>query len=324
MPANTHLEHPEDMVFHGEYISLLNFFYNLPSNQRVSVKWDGAPALVWGICPSSGRFFVGTKSVFNKRKIKINYNHYDIDNNHGDNPAVASILHVAFECLPVPGNGGYVQGDFIGFGDTDTFKPNTIEYRFENTIKQSIVVALHTRYMGAFVEPRAQFGISTNDVIWSDRRQDRCYLIDTAHASVDYKSVFGKMYRTQLAKFFASRAKFPAARATTQYLKTHVNKYIRQGIMPTATEMYDSLPDKYKSQVNVDLFRLFEVIYNLKNKVMKHIVVHNQAECYIDGQPTDHEGFVITSSGQTYKMVNRLEFSKANFTLDKNWTNEKV
>ena len=35
---------------------------------------------------------------------------------------------------------------------------------------------------------------------------------------------------------------------------------------------------------------------------------------------TDQEGFVaIDSSGTAVKLVDRLEFSKANFTTDKNW-----
>lgn len=321
MSANTHLEHPEDMVFHGEHMSLVDYFYDLPKGQRVSVKWDGAPALVWGKCPSSGRFFVGTKSVFNKRLIKINYNHYDIDKNHEGE--VANILHVAFECLPVPSS-GYLQGDFLGFGDTNIFRPNTIEYRFPDKIKQSVVVALHTRYEGGFQEPNVYYGINENDISWALRRVDRCYIVDTTTASVEYRDSIGRLMDTAKVRWFASRAKFPVARTTIQYLKTHVNKYIRQGILPTASEMYDSLPDKYKCQVNTDLFRLFYVIYNLKNKVLEQVVVYDQAECYIDGQPTDHEGFVIASSENTYKIVNRLEFSKANFTLDKNWTNEKV
>ena len=52
---------------------------------------DGAPAIVWGTNPETGKFFVGTKSVFNKVKIKINETHEDIDNNHTGN--VATILH---------------------------------------------------------------------------------------------------------------------------------------------------------------------------------------------------------------------------------------
>lgn len=321
MAGNTHLEHPEDMVFHGEGKSLVNFFYNLPRDQQVSVKWDGAPALVWGICPTSGRFFVGTKSVFNKRLVKVNYNHNDIDKNH-EGP-VATILHVAFECLPVPKT-GYLQGDFIGFGDTDTFRPNTIEYRFPQIIEQSMVIAVHTYYTGEFQNCTPTFGVRVPDIEFTDERTDRCYMVDTNHASIDHYDVLKQAIDSIKVKFFATRSKFPQSRATRQYLKTHVNKYIRRGFLPTATELYESLPDKYKCQVNVDIFRLYHVIYNLKMRAFGKVIVHNQAECYIDGQTTDHEGFVISSSDTTYKIVNRLEFSKANFTLDKNWTNEKV
>ena len=41
--------------------------------------------------PATGKFFVGTKSVFNKKKIKINDSHSDIDANHSGD--VADILH---------------------------------------------------------------------------------------------------------------------------------------------------------------------------------------------------------------------------------------
>ena len=34
----------------------------------MTVKWDGAPAIICGINPENGKFFVGTKSVFNKNQ----------------------------------------------------------------------------------------------------------------------------------------------------------------------------------------------------------------------------------------------------------------
>ena len=42
----------------------------------MSVKWDGAPAVVCGVNPDNGKFFVGTKSVFAKNA-KINYTKSD-------------------------------------------------------------------------------------------------------------------------------------------------------------------------------------------------------------------------------------------------------
>ena len=64
---NIHLQHPEDSILTGD-LSALNAFIN-PSH--LSVKFDGRPAIVWGTHPQNGKTFVGTKSVFNKKKIKI-------------------------------------------------------------------------------------------------------------------------------------------------------------------------------------------------------------------------------------------------------------
>ena len=72
---NTHLEHPEDSILTGD-LSVLDWFL---SNGEISAKIDGAPAIVWGTNPATGNFFVGTKSVFNKVKIKINESHQEIE-----------------------------------------------------------------------------------------------------------------------------------------------------------------------------------------------------------------------------------------------------
>jgi hypothetical protein len=95
---NTHLEHPEDSILLGD-LSVLDFL--TARDHTGTIKWDGSPALVWGNCPKTGKFFVGTKSVFNKIKVKVNYTHADIERNHGDG-AVACILHTALETLPCP------------------------------------------------------------------------------------------------------------------------------------------------------------------------------------------------------------------------------
>ena len=58
-----HIEHPDDTILTGD-LDVLGWFQ---SAGRLSVKIDGAPAIVWGRCPVTGRQFVGTKSVFNKK-----------------------------------------------------------------------------------------------------------------------------------------------------------------------------------------------------------------------------------------------------------------
>ena len=103
---NTHIEHPEDSILTGD-LSVLDWF---TEPGHISLKIDGSPAIVWGINPATSKFFVGTKSVFNKKLIKINENHRDIDRNHSG--VVADILHACFDNLPRIY--GIIQGDFIG------------------------------------------------------------------------------------------------------------------------------------------------------------------------------------------------------------------
>ena len=86
MTKNTHIEHPEDSILNGD-LTVLNWF---TANGKISAKIDGAPAIVWGRNPASGNFFVGTKSVFNKKLIKINESHEDIDKNH----KMLSLIHI--------------------------------------------------------------------------------------------------------------------------------------------------------------------------------------------------------------------------------------
>ena len=82
---NTHLMHAEELVFSQQKqgaetaIRLISGLANAMSGGAsggnpavVSVKWDGAPAIIAGTDPEDGKFFVGTKGVFGKREPKLN------------------------------------------------------------------------------------------------------------------------------------------------------------------------------------------------------------------------------------------------------------
>ena len=73
---NVHLEHLEDNVLNNgvngarESINFLRSLRDMlaghaGSKVNVTTKWDGSPAIFAGINPENGKFFVGTKSVFN-------------------------------------------------------------------------------------------------------------------------------------------------------------------------------------------------------------------------------------------------------------------
>ena len=79
---NTHLEHLEDDIINRGTkggVNAINFLKSIrnmlsgSSSKKVNmtVKWDGAPAIICGTNPDNGKFFVGTKSVFNKNQ-KVN------------------------------------------------------------------------------------------------------------------------------------------------------------------------------------------------------------------------------------------------------------
>ena len=87
---NTHLDHLEDLIFTSKR-QTLSVLREIFMGVRLSVKWDGAPAIVFGTDPRNGKFFVGTKSVFNKVNVKICYTYEDSDKYYKGN--VADILH---------------------------------------------------------------------------------------------------------------------------------------------------------------------------------------------------------------------------------------
>ena len=86
---NVHLEHIEDEILNGGLADAhiaLNFLEGIAKtltghstvHVHVTTKWDGSPAIVCGTNPENGKFFVGTKSVFNKKSPKINYTIQDV------------------------------------------------------------------------------------------------------------------------------------------------------------------------------------------------------------------------------------------------------
>ena len=199
---NTHLEHLEDEIINNgtsgaktsiEFLkSIKKMLQGGKGGSTVSVKWDGAPAIFCGINPENGRFFVGTKSIFNATP-KINYTVSDISRNHGG--ALADKLAVALKYLPSLGIKGVIQGDLL-FTDDDkkmanvngeksvVFTPNTITYAVPvasasmyNRVKAAkIGIIFHTTYRGKTVKTmKASFGASVGGL-----RQNKNVFFDDA------------------------------------------------------------------------------------------------------------------------------------------------
>ena len=281
---NTHLQHPEDSILTGD-LSVLDWFL---SNGKVSAKIDGAPAIVWGTNPATGEFFVGTKSVFNKKLIKINESHSDIDRNHSGN--VADILHHCFDYLP--DFDGIIQGDFIGFGGDDTYCPNTITYIFDEVIDQNIIIAPHTVYVAehdlrdAVASPLISCPEDTESCkfVKSD-----CWQIDE-----DFDEIVG--FARQMAQMVTFADKKEAAE-----LQVALNKCIREG--------REVVPETFN---NSRLISYWFLIKSIKDDML-FMMRNNGPSAYIGNRQCRGEGYVKTNEFGMFKLVNREQFSHANF-----------
>ena len=139
------------------------------SDYKISTKFDGSPAIVAGV-DINGRFFVSSKSAFNKER-KINYTKEDIQRNHGKSPGLVEKLSLALDYLPSLNLKGIYQMDYMfdniikqvetpkmidGVKNENrfiTFQPNTIKYAVspdspygEQIFNSKIGVAIHIEY----------------------------------------------------------------------------------------------------------------------------------------------------------------------------------
>ena len=296
---NKHLEHPEDVILTGD-LSVLNWFSDPEST--ISVKIDGAPAVVFGTDPETGRFFVGTKSVFNKKKIKVNYSVEDILRNHGNTVRVAEILIACLNNLPRID--GIVQGDFIGYGGSDTYRPNTITYKFSDCVEEAIIFAPHTSYSGANLrECVASFGADVPEC------ENVKWVQPAAHIN-PYREDIGDM--CNFARQMSTLCEFVSDRKASQ-IKKEINACIREQKDVEENEIAE------KCDCDVNLIRLWKLVASIKQDMFCFIDSDIDISCEIDGKIGDHEGYVLTNQYGTHKIVDREVFSQQNFTLEKSW-----
>ena len=292
---NKHIEHPEDSILNGD-LSVLNWF---TADSHISVKIDGSPAIVWGTNPANNKFFVGTKSVFNKKLIKINHNHADVDRNHKGK--VADILHLCLDNLPFTDN--IYQGDYLGCGGTDSFNPNTIRYDFPDEVFQEIVIAPHTVYF-AKKDLRDAVAVPMDFT-----------LIDTLNCKFIQPEVTLKSDRVSMidrcnfARQIATLCEFPNDKQV-KTIKRQLNTCIREEI-----ELDDLTIEALASdnEIDVNVLRLWQLVRSMKWDLFSFIERDDEIECYINDEECDHEGYVISNDYGTFKLVDRDVFSKNNF-----------
>ena len=390
---NTHLEHLEDNILNGgseggkEAVAFLRSLGKMldqgVSEARVTVKWDGAPAVICGTNPDNGRFFVGTKSVFNKVDPKIMYSEDDVDRVYPPGQ-LAEKLKASYKYLSTLSIPNVVQGDLLFTDDKyeaniggDTciaFQPNTIVYAVpkdsdigEKIQEAKLGIVFHTSYSGRSLDTMtASFGnigvqgntdvfVTSSDFknasgeanMTSAEKTTYANLVNKTEESLKQASRFLDLMKTNNMNKFTLNIMF----------KTFFNRYVREGKSlvgarntardfaqyfsnaldkEIATKKMKSTKDKYLELKNKGLKFISDnqqAIYmtvasymNLqaaKNFMIRKLQKVNTFGTFLrtpDGyRVTAPEGFVAIRSGQALKLVDRLEFSRANFTADKNW-----
>ena len=269
---NTHMTHIEDKVLYGgvngtrQAINALRELRNMlggVKDGKVSVKWDGAPAVFCGIDPSDGEFFVAKKGIFNANP-KVYKTNADIDaDTSGD---LNAKLKLALKELPSLGIKGVIQGDFLfGPGDVKTekikgqsyltFHPNTIVYAVpadseaaKEIKKATIGIVWHTTYKGStFESMKASYGVNvkgrkSSSKVWSQdailRDLTKATMTSTeteevnGHLSTAGK-IFNKIAGTTLRQLEANQT-------LAQHIETFNNSYVREGQIVTNTTKHVS------------------------------------------------------------------------------------
>ena len=396
MAKNTHLEHLEDDIFNSGPAGVTNSINFLKSlremlttgsggaQMKVTTKWDGAPAIICGRDPQDGRFFVGTKSVFNKTNPKVVYSEADADRLY-PGQTVGGILKNCLERLSTLPIQGVLQGDLLYQKKppvimlegkrTYSFRPNTITYTVDvkSELGQKVGasklgIVFHTEYTGtSMTDLMAGFGADVSKLqgkpevaVFSSEFQNvggAANLSKVERASVNRTILAAETNLRQGQTFIKGIQDVGKGPFTLPALfKVYFNQVVREGRVPPAqimSKQFCSFIDKKftteiakkktgKSKVewmkrrneavkylNTNRTSMNNALDGFKNLMDAKVMIINKLTkiksvgTFLEEEnglrATNPEGFVAIKDGAALKLVDRLEFSRANFTAAKDW-----
>lgn len=302
-----HLTHTEDHIIHSGNEGVKkaadalegthNALMGKKTDLHLSTKYDGAPSIVFGYHPTNGRFFVGTKSSFNKTP-KINYTEKDIEQNHGHAPGLVSKLKAALRHLPkiAPKHGVY-QGDVMHTpedvqknGNKLSFTPNTITYHTDadsahgKAIRNSkFGIVVHTKYEGKgdLQNMRATPHVDREKFTHHPdvHNIDPTIKADPSH----YTPKEQQKYHDSVAKAKAVYAKMhpdalDALKGHETNLEAHVNDMVRKGGEPSTEGYIRHITDRAKKEI--DSVKTEKAKQQKREKLdaaIKHITDHKKS-----------------------------------------------
>ena len=283
--ALKHLTHVEDHVIHNGHEgvgvadthlrSLHDSLLGKNSGLHISTKYDGAPSIVFGTHPQTGKFFVASKSAFNKTP-KINYTDEDIEANHGHAPGLVEKLKAGLKYLPgiVPKTGGVYQGDLMHTeGDAVTkngmtsVTPNTLTYSAPSdsvegrNMNKKLGIVVHTRYKHTANGGRGGLDSMVAGPLQSKDRAkfkehpdvnniDPTIEVNPSnYSSEEQRSFLNHMEKAKRVYGSMSPDAMDAVDGHGQALESHVNQMIRTGGNPSVQGYMDHLTAKHEKDL---------------------------------------------------------------------------
>jgi hypothetical protein len=369
-----HLEHAEDHPINAGKEGVDHAMSNLldvhrklrgrNNDTKITMKYDGSPSLVFGHHPETGKFFVASKSAFNKNP-KLNYNEADIEKNHGHAPGLVEKLKHALKHLPkvMPPRGVYqgdimhTQGDVKEHGHKVSFTPNTITYSAKKSsphgkaaLASKIGVAVHTAYKGDNLEDmEAQYA---PDLSHFGNHKD-VHLISTEHnlSQTKYHPEQQQEFNKHMKEAQRLSRQIPAEAhdAIEPHrlpLKTYINSTVRDATTPDVEGFMKHYQkahqkgidkvktDKAKQSKTIEMQRTMQHVMDNKHHFHNMLQLHKslqdakghlvqalssnaEFDHHIDGKKVKPEGFVVVRNNRPTKLVDRKEFSAANFNKPK-------
>jgi hypothetical protein len=276
-----HITHPEDRPLmhghdgfehaHGALSHAHEHMKSGKNNANLTTKYDGSPAVVFGTHPKNGKFFVASKSAFNKDP-KINHTDADIEKNHGHAPGLVTKLKAALHHLPkVTPKGKVYQGDIMhSEGDVKhdkktgkaSFTPNTITYtasgdEAKKAAKAKVGVAVHTQYHGKDIQSMsAHHEVDHHE--FKDHpdvhHHDASYDTSKASHSQANQDEFHKhmnaakaVHDTHGDKMY--KAIHPAHSGESGHLATYINSTVRNNTTPNVKDFKSHIEAHHAKQV---------------------------------------------------------------------------
>lgn len=329
---NARIPHIEDLIFSLPLYKVNDFIKNINDSYK-TLKCDGSPACVIGVL--NNRFFVSTKSFFNKTPI-INYTIDDIHQNH--KKEVAKKLSVLYEMY----NGKITSGifgcdllftednkqyDIINDNKGIRFKANIINYFiptynnfYEKINRAKIGVVFHTKYIQSGNTFKAIYKFDDelpilDDVFsfnnkFNEKFEDVKLLLDERNIP---------LIEPSLATQICSVINFAIANDINFY--DNFTIALKKENIKRKTK-YNELNNFIKTPDFYHLLSLHKDIADYKMKLLKSykfpmMMYINKKDKFIELK--NGEGFVLVYKNIIAKVIDRNEFSKYNFTLEKDW-----